>query len=67
MRKMLRRAGIVRTKRVLSNLEEWEVAMLRADLRSALTRKERRERGEGAPEHHEAGIEDAVARTAVSA
>jgi hypothetical protein len=64
---MLRRAGIVRTKRVLSNLEEWEVAMLRADLRTALARKEKSERGGGVPEHHGAGIDDAVAGSAVSA
>jgi hypothetical protein len=41
VRMMLRRAGIRRTNRVFSSLDDWQAAILRAELKAEVVRKDR--------------------------
>jgi hypothetical protein len=38
---MLKRAGISRANRILASLDDWQAAILRAELEVELTRKDR--------------------------
>ncbi len=40
-RMMLKRAGIKRANRVLSSLDDWEAAIIRAELKAELARREK--------------------------
>jgi len=40
VRMMLKRAGIKRAKRVFSSLDDWQAAIIRAELKAELSRRE---------------------------
>ncbi len=46
VRMMLRRAGIRRTNRVFSSLDDWQAAIIRAELKAELTQKDK-DKGNG--------------------
>ena len=41
VRMMLKRAGIRRVNRVFSSLDDWQAAIIRAELKAELTRKDK--------------------------
>jgi radical SAM superfamily enzyme with C-terminal helix-hairpin-helix motif len=41
VRMMLKRAGIKRANRVLSSLDDWQAAIIRAELKAEMARKEK--------------------------
>ena len=41
VRMMLKRAGIKRANRVLSSLDDWQAAIIRAELKAELARKDK--------------------------